>query len=136
VVSAKEAASVERLPDWTLEEKARLRVTPEATAIELAAQIERHEGLLLRYSDLLEVYLKPQRFIDRAGLTDDQWAEQVAVAQKEALRVLVPTKRETPAGVVKTLTDGLVRAIQLKRTVLGRVDGFNQHQAARETDDG
>jgi hypothetical protein len=84
----------------------------------MVVQIEHHEALLERYSHLIDVYLSPQSFVDRAALTEDAWAERVAAVRKEALRVLLPTKRETLVGAVKMLTDELVRMMQLKRTVL------------------
>jgi hypothetical protein len=117
------AGRVQLLPEPTTEEKAKLRVTLAAIrammTVEQVQQLDHHEALLARYSHLIEVYLEPRRFVDVSGLTEDEATEKIVATQKAALRMLLPTDRDTLAGAIKVLTESLARNIALKRAVAG-----------------
>jgi len=117
------ADAIQVLPDPTREERARLRVTLAAIrammSLEQVQQLEHHEGLLRQYSHLLEVYFEPQRFVDLAGLDDDEKARRILVTRKLALDTLLPTERDTLSGTIRTLTNAIQQTIALKRTVVG-----------------
>jgi hypothetical protein len=70
-------------------------------------------------SHLIEVYLEPRRFVDINGLAEDEAAERIVATQKVALRMLLPTERDTLAGAIKVLTEAITRNITLKRSVAG-----------------
>jgi hypothetical protein len=55
--------------------------------------------------------------VDLAGLSNDQAADRIVAAQQLALRMLLPTERDTLAGAIKTLTYSLARTIAMKRAV-------------------
>ena len=115
--------AIQTLPELTREEKAKFRVALAAIrarmSLEQLAQLERHEALLGRYGHLLDVYLDPVRFVDLAGLNDDQKAAKILATQQQALGTLLPTARDTLAGAIKTLTDAAQQVIMLKRKVVG-----------------
>ena len=115
--------AIHTLPELTGEEKAKFRVTLAAIrarmSLEQLAQLERHEALLGRYGHLLDVYLDPVRFVDLAGLNDDEKAAKILATQQQALGTLLPTARDTLAGAIKTLTDAVQQVIMLKRKVVG-----------------
>ena len=117
------AGPVQLLPEPTREEKAKIRNTLAAIrammTVEQVQQLDHHEALLARYSHLIEVYLEPTRFVDVSGLTEDEAAEKIVATQKAALRMLLPTDRDTLAGAIKVLTESLARNIALKRAVAG-----------------
>jgi len=117
------AGAIRVLPDPTREEKAKLRVTLAAIrammSLEQVEQLERLEMLLGRYSHLIDVYLEPQRFVDPAGLTEEEKAEKIVATQKQALRTLLPTERDTLSGAIKTATAAIQQIIELKRKIVG-----------------
>jgi hypothetical protein len=119
----KKSATVQHLPERSSEEKAQLRITlaaiRAAMSVEQVQMLPYHRAVLARYSHLIEVYLEPQCFVDTKGLDADQAAERIVAAQKVALRMLLPTERDTQAGAVKVLTDAVGRTIQLQRTLAG-----------------
>ena len=110
-------------PSVPAEDRAKLRVALAAIrasiSVEQVQQLERHEAMLQRYAHVIEVYLEPQRFVAVEGLSAEDAAEKVVTAQKVALRMLLPGKRDTLAGAIKTLTSALKSSIELKRTVVG-----------------
>jgi hypothetical protein len=112
-----------RLTAQTSAGKAQLRVTlaaiRAAMSVEQVHVLEHHQALLAQYSHHLEVYLEPQRFVDTRGLGEAEAAERVVAVQKDALRTLLPTERDTLAGAIKVLTDAVGRTIQLQRAVAG-----------------
>jgi hypothetical protein len=117
------AGPVQLLPERTTEEKAKLRITLAAIratmTVEQVQQLEHHEALLARYSHLIEVYLEPRRFVDVSGLSKIEAAEKIVATQKVALRMLLPTERDTLVGAIKVLTEAIARNITLKRSVAG-----------------
>jgi hypothetical protein len=94
-------------------------IAPLATGGVAVALLERHEAMLLRYVWLLEVYLRPERFVDRRRLTEDMWAEKSLAARRTALSILLPGEKDTLAGAIKTMSDALSRFVELKLRVLG-----------------
>jgi hypothetical protein len=123
--ASKKAAAMSLLPPMQADEKQKLRVTLAAIrammSVEQVQQLERHEQLLARYAHLVEVYLEPHRFVDPQGPAEDadEYAERVWTAQRTALRMLLPTERDTLAGAIKVLTEAMKHTIELKRTVAG-----------------
>ena len=115
--------AIQLLPEAKPEERAQLRIALSTIkammTVEQVEQLEHHEGLLRRYSHLIEVYLEPQRFVDLAGMNDDDKAEKITATQSLALRMLLPTERDTLAGAIKVLTSSIQATIVLKRAVAG-----------------
>lgn len=111
------------LPERSVEDKQKLRVALSAIravmSVEQVQQLERHEGLLERYSHLLDMYLHPQRFVSPDGLTEEQHGEEIIRVQTLAARILMPSDRDTLGTTVKTLTDALHKTITLKRAIAG-----------------
>jgi hypothetical protein len=114
---------VELLPEPSSQERTQLRVTlaaiRAAMSVEQVQRLDRHMGLLLRYSHLLEVYLEPHRFVDTEKLSKDDAAEKVVAAQKVALRMLLPSDRDTLSGAIKVMTESLRVTLAMQRTVVG-----------------
>ena len=114
--------AIQTLPELTLEEKARFRLTlaviRERMPLEQLAQLERLEALLDRYGHLLDVFLDPEQYVDMTGLNDDEKAAKILTTQQQALCTLLPTARDTLAGAIKTLTDAVRQIIMLKRKIV------------------
>jgi hypothetical protein len=138
----KMAGPVQLLPEPTKEEKAKLRITLAAIrammSLEQVQLLDRHEALLGRYSHLIEVYLEPRRFVDIKGLSEDAATEKIVGTQKAALRILLPTPRDTLAGTIKMLTEAIARTIALKRSVAGlpAMGAFRPGDPANPLEDG
>lgn len=111
------------LPQYTPEQKQQIRVTMGAIrasmTLEQVQMLEHHEGLLRRYAWLLECYLDPTPKLDLDGLSADEAGEKIAMMQGVAMRQLLPTERDTLAGVFKQLTDSLMKTIEMKRKIAG-----------------
>jgi hypothetical protein len=107
-------------------EKATLRVALAAIrakmTLEQVEQLDRHEAILHGFTHFFEVYLAPERFVDVAGLVDDEQADPIEKMRLSALRVLLPTERDTLHGALRTLTHSLQQTVTLKRRIVGLGD--------------
>ena len=116
---------------------AEIRATMTQAQIELLKQ---HEALLRRLSHIIEVYLEPERCVDLEGLNDGEQEEKIEATRALALRILLPTERDTLTGTIKTLTAALHANIDLTRKVAGlqgaKGAALNGRPGGRIDDDG
>lgn len=111
------------LPGPTMAERSELRMTlakiRSMMTVQQVQTLQRHKGVLSRYTHLIDVYLDPERFTDVKGLEEPAAGDKIQETQRLALRMLLPTERDTLNGAIKTLTAAVVASIELERRVVG-----------------
>jgi hypothetical protein len=95
-----------------------LQVIRAAMTVEQVRQLERHEEVLSRYTNLLEIYLDPRRFAE-PDLEPEELEQRLTSLQSTAQRMLMPTQHDSLAGAIDTLTRALAKSIELKRSITG-----------------
>lgn len=124
--AANEAAEVKLLPRFTPEEarkaKGTLSELRKLIPIDSLMRLDALEGTLSRFGHWLNIYLDPLSYLDLGKMTETEAMERAVATQTLALKLILPTERDTLAGAITALTAATHRTIEMQRRVAGIVD--------------
>lgn len=109
----------QRSKEDVLETKVRLAALKGDITLQQFDALQRHDDVLADYRHLLACYLSPQRFVKIEGLSDEDAADRLKQIQTAALRLLLPSERDTLAGAILALNKAQLASIVATRQVLG-----------------
>ena len=114
------------LPRLTAKESERamktLRELRAILPIESLRRLERLEGILERYAGWMDLYLDPLAHIETNGLHAFDVEEKAVRTQTLALKLLLPTDKDTLTGAMTTLTTLTAKIIDMQRRIAGIPD--------------
>lgn len=106
----------------------------ELTVQQLEA-IDRHDQMLDEYQHLISVFLNPSRYVDTAGLSEEEAIERLRQVTTAAARAILPSERDTLANAITALSRARLQSILTKRQVAGLV-ARKLNGTAPDPDDG
>lgn len=109
----------QRSKEEVLETKVRLAALKSDITLQQFDALQRHDDVLADYRHLLGCYLSPERFVKIEGLNDEAAAERLQQVRSTALRLLLPSERDTLAGAILALNKAQLASIAATRQVLG-----------------